>query len=287
MSSVANPSQLRQFLEQLNIKPRKDLSQNFLIDLNIVKKIVSSASIAENDSVLEIGPGAGALTEALVEAGVKLIAVEKDPILAKALSRFPSIQLFQEDFLKFSLENLPEGTKVVANLPYHLTTPMLTRILNQYPRITQVTVMVQKEVAERIKAKHATKAYGALSLFCQFFSDIESCFIVKNSCFYPRPKVDSAVVTFRLHEGLAQINHEHFFRFTRQLFSMRRKMLKASLKQLYQKDFADLLQSEGIDPTFRVEVLSLEEVITLFQCITNHCPADELGLTNPTCSLEF
>lgn len=275
-----NLSELRQFLEQLNIKPRKGLSQNFLIDQNIVKKILLSAKIRENDAVLEIGPGAGALTEALVERGVKLIAVEKDPILAKALSRFP-IEVYQEDFMEFSLDRLPQGTKVVANLPYHLTTPILVRLLDQYPRIHQVTIMVQKEVAERMRAVAGSEHYGALSLFCEFFAEFESIFFVNKSCFYPKPKVESAVVTFRLHKGKAEIDQELFFRFTRELFSKRRKMVSTSLKQLYHQDLSHEIKGCGIDPTLRVEVLSLEKVLTLFRCVQSS--VNTLDLTNRAC----
>lgn len=264
--SVATPSQLRQFLQEHHTAPRKTLSQNFLIDQNIIKKIIVAAGIQENDFVLEIGPGAGALTEALVGARAKVVAVEKDSVLAKALTRLP-ILVYEEDFMDFSLNKIQEGTKIVANLPYHLTTPILTRILNQYPKITQVTVMVQKEVADRMKAEPGSKEYGALSIFCQFFADVSSTFLVKNSCFYPRPKIDSCVITFKLRKGRIQLDEEKFFRFTRQLFSMRRKMIKVSLKQLYQKDLTDVLTAQGINPCLRIETLSLNEMIILFQCV--------------------
>jgi len=260
---IYKPTELKEFLTSLGISPRKQLSQNFLIDGNIIRKIVSAAHVQKDEVVLEIGSGPGSLTEALLATEAKVIAVEKDPALAQALHRFPQLEVFNNDILDLTLENiLPSGkAKVVANLPYHVTTPILAKIIPMHERFSECFVMVQEEVARRFVAFPGTAEYSSFTIFLNFFSDPTYLFPVSRNCFYPVPKVDSAVVCFALKEP-PKINQEHFFSLTRTAFSQRRKMLRASLKKLYPSEtICEALESLKISPQARPEELSLEQWI--------------------------
>lgn len=267
-------SRLKLLLEELKTDAKKSLSQNFLIDGNIVRKIVSAAAVQENDQILEIGPGPGALTEALLMTQAHVTAIEIDDTLIQSLqelkSDFPKFTLIHGDFLQISLEPLLQTQttpwKVIANLPYHITTPTLMKLLPLYPLIQSVTVMVQKEVADRLIAKPKTSSYNHLSLACSFYSNVKSCFTVEPTCFYPQPKVKSAVVQFQLHEPpLPLEEREDFFLLTRTAFQKKRKMLRGSLEDLYSKEkMLNTLIHCGLKDTTRPEELSLEEWIHLF-----------------------
>jgi len=260
---ISSPSELMLFLESIGARPKKSLSQNFLIDQNIVKKIVHCCALKKNESVLEIGPGPGAVTEELINAGAQVTAVEKDRAFAKALKRFECVKVVEGDILDFCLDDLPSGTKVVSNLPYHLTSPILTRLLPKYPLFSTLTLMMQKEVATRLLAPSGTKMYGSLTVFANFYADITDSFLVKASCFYPRPKVDSMVLTFKLkpHPQVASV--DGFFELVHTMFQQRRKMIRASLGRRYGKQVLEQIEASGISPEARPEQLSLEQLLQL------------------------
>lgn len=256
---LTNPTELLKFLRSLNVAPKKGLSQNFLIDGNIIKKILKAADIQPGDSVLEIGPGPGALTEALFSAGAQVTAVEKDQIYAEALKRYPLVTVFNEDIRTFALEQLPKNTKVVSNLPYHLTAPILALLAPRKDLFSTVTVMVQEEVARRIVASAKTKEYGSLSLFIHFYSNPHYDFKVSRHCFYPQPKVDSAVVTLNLKEP-PQVDSKKFFDWVHLAFQHRRKMLKTTLGP----EVGVNLEKLGQNPQARPEEISLGLFLHLF-----------------------
>lgn len=267
------PSQLRAYLQSLGIQAKKGLSQNFLIDGNIIRKIVTEAQVQPGDLVLEIGPGPGALTEALVQAGAQVLAVEKDHVLAQALQQRLPLELFEEDILTFPWrqvlsERLAAGkkAKIIANLPYHLTTPILTRFVPAHDLIASMTVMVQKEVAERMSAVPGNKIYGSLTVFLNYHARVNYAFTVSNHCFFPPPKVHSAVVSLHLCTPPAVSDEEAFFRLTRSAFGQRRKMLRASLSELYPADrVTAALTTLQQNPLARPEELSLELFLKLFE----------------------
>ena len=274
------PSDLRAFLEECGVDAKKSLSQNFLIDGNIIQKILATAAVAPGDEILEIGPGPGALTQALLEKGAKVTAVEMDPVFGHALERFQvagRLHVIIQDFLKFPLQEYLKGKKckVVANLPYHITTPILTQLLPLYPQIESLTVMVQKEFAERMMAKTGTSDFSHLTLFLQFYSAVEGHFAVSRNCFYPRPKVDSTVVLCKLHPPLLE-NSELFFQMTREAFSHRRKMLRASLKEMYGSSHVEeALKKIGRSAQSRPEELSLNEFISLYDDLQSRTKSQE------------
>lgn len=269
-------SELQLFLKELGIDAKKGLSQNFLIDGNILRKIIKAAEIHPNDHVIEIGPGPGALTEFLLEFGAHVTAVEIDPHFASALKRLQtdksSITVFQEDFLKFPLEDYlkkhTEKVKVVANLPYHITTPILTKLLPMHSKIESVTIMVQKEFAKRMTAAPGSADYGSFTVFTAFYCKASYCFTVEPTCFYPRPKVQSAVVYCQLRKPPLFDAAESFFTLTRTAFQKKRKMLKTSLKELFPPPSVErALASMNISSQARPEELSLEQFLTLFEML--------------------
>lgn len=267
------PSDLRVFLDTLSVKPKKSLSQNFLIDGNIIRKIARFADVKGGDRVVEIGPGPGALTEILLESGAHVTAIEKDAVFAKALSRLQTkdgrLTVIENDVLEVSVENcFHQKAKIVANLPYHLTTPILSKLLPFNDAFESITVMIQKEVADRFIAHPSTKEYGSFSVFLQFYSDPEYGFTVEPTCFYPRPKVKSSVVKLKLHQPPEVHSIERFFKMTRTAFQKRRKMLRVSLKNLYGNEAIEsALSSLNINPQSRPEDLSLNDFLRLFQVI--------------------
>ncbi|WP_068467038.1 16S rRNA (adenine(1518)-N(6)/adenine(1519)-N(6))-dimethyltransferase RsmA [Candidatus Protochlamydia phocaeensis] len=277
MSPIYKPSELRLFLNQLGIFPKKGLSQNFLIDGNIIRKIVSASGVQPNETVLEIGPGPGSLTQALLEAGAQVVAVEKDEVLAQALERLntPAEQLsiFCQDIMTFPFKDilpprLKEGqrAKVIANLPYHLTTPILSTLVPHTALFSSLTVMVQEEVARRMTASPGSSDYSSLTVFLHFYSNPRYAFTVSRNCFYPAPKVDSAIVVLELKEPpLAIQEQDSFFKMTRTAFEHRRKMLRASLKPLFDSQaVSKALEAIGQDPLARPEMLSLEDFVQLY-----------------------
>lgn len=273
---IYKPSELRLFLDQLGIYPKKGLSQNFLIDGNIIRKIVAVSEVHPEDTILEVGPGPGSLTQALLETGARVLAVEKDEVLAEALQRLqtPTQQLtvFCHDILTFPLqEELPRFTpkgqkaKVIANLPYHLTTPILIQLSPLRELFSSLTVMVQDEVGRRMTAQPGTADYGSLTIFLRFYTHPHYAFTVSRNCFYPAPKVNSAIIVLKLREPpLTGEDVTTFFQLTRTAFEHRRKMLRASLKSLFpSQSIENALEAMGQNPLARPETLSLEEFLKL------------------------
>lgn len=273
------PSELQAFLKELGIQAKRGLSQNFLIDGNIIHKIVQTASASPGDSIIEIGPGPGALTEALLESGAAVTAIELDSTFAEALKRLQTtdkrLQVVNADILEFPLLELlqkhqqgQKKVKVVANLPYHITTPILALFLPLHQWIDSLTIMVQKEFSDRMTAQKGTKDYSSFSVFLQFYSAVQGSFTVSPNCFFPRPKVHSSVVHCKLHPPLMEKNINAFFQLTRTAFGQRRKMLRSSLKDLYSPERVEqaLLQI-GHSATERPEELSVGEFISLFDVL--------------------
>lgn len=275
---IYKPSELLDFLRSIGTNPKKALSQNFLIDGNIIRKIVKSANVNPGDVVLEIGPGPGSLTEALLEAKAHVIAVEKDKLLAKELERLKSsdrqLDVYSEDILEFPLESIlkdlkpNQKIKVIANLPYNITTPIIAKLIPLSHLISSLTLMVQLEVARRFTALPNTAMYGSFTVFLNFYSNPEFSFTVSKNCFYPVPKVESAIVTLHLKEKEKVSDSEAFFKMTRRSFEQRRKMLRASLKDLYPSEqVTEALVTLGLNPLSRPEELSLKDFIALFELL--------------------
>jgi 16S rRNA (adenine1518-N6/adenine1519-N6)-dimethyltransferase len=277
---IYKPSELHLFLKELGIFPKKGLSQNFLIDGNIIRKIVATAEVHAHDVVLEIGPGPGSLTQALLEAEVNVIAVEKDPILAQALDRLqttpPKLSVFCQDILTFPLQEVlspllsdNQKAKAIANLPYHLTTPILTQLVPLRHFFSSLTLMVQEEVARRLTAQPGTPEYSSLTLFLRFYTHPHYAFTVSRHCFYPTPKVDSAIICLQLREPpLSGEDVVTFFQLTRRAFEHRRKMLRASLKPLFpSQKIEEALQAIHQNPLARPETLSLEDFLQLHRLL--------------------
>lgn len=255
-------------------KHKKALGQHFLSDRNIVRKIVAEAGISPGMEVLEVGPGAGILTQALIEAGAIVTAVEIDRDLIEPLKkRFgDKIKLIHKDILRLKWDdlNLPEGSAIVANLPYQITSPFLFKAIEYRHLFSSITVMIQKEVAERISAGPGTKAYGILSLKTQFYYNPEYLFTIGPEFFTPPPKVDSAVIKLSLRANPPEVkNPKQFWNMVELSFRNRRKMLRVNLLSFLPKDKLAVLQEQGpIDLTRRGETLDEKEFLMLFDALT-------------------
>ncbi len=265
MASVSKPSDLRAFLDSLEVKAKKSLSQNFLIDRNVLGKIVEAADIQPNERVLEIGSGPGALTEFLLSRQAHVIAVEKDDVFANELHRFSGLEVFHGDIRSFPIESIGYG-KVVANLPYHLTSPILALLAPRHDLFHSLTLMVQEEVAQRMTAKPGSGQYSSLSLFLRFYTEPKYCFLVSGNCFFPKPKVQSAVVHLKLRRPPSVSSTEGFFKLVKCAFQQRRKMIRSTLKTLYPMNHIEkAFNASKISPEARPETLSLEQFLTLFE----------------------
>lgn len=253
----------------------KRLGQNFLIDPNIVRKIVALAELGPNDSVLEIGSGRGILTEALCRTAGRVTAVEVDPrlhaYLAERQAEFPNLSLVLDNAMAYPVESLPVGTVVVANLPYYLSTPLLFRLLDQRDRFPRMVLMLQDEVADRLVAKPDSSDYGVLSVMAQYAAEITKVFRVSAQCFRPRPEVGSAVVLLRTKERreLSSQEEPKFAALVKAAFAHRRKTLVNSLRDegYDQKSVIGSLQSLSLSLTARAEILSVAQFIELTRLI--------------------
>ncbi len=276
MLDLYKPSHLLEFLSDINAKAKKSLSQNFLIDQNIIDKILSAASVTPEDLVLEIGPGPGVLTQALLKAGAQVIAIEKDRLFAHHLERLQTedrrLNVIETDFLDYPLEslNLSKKIKVVANLPYHITTPIIAKLFQYKEQIESITIMVQKEVALRFIAEEKSSDYSSISLFIRYNSDPTYCFTVKPTSFFPKPSIHSAVVHLDLVKRELVQDETAFFSFVRTAFQQRRKMLRQSLKELFPSHLVEekLLEMKNKNSA-RPEELSLNEFVTLFSALSS------------------
>jgi 16S rRNA (adenine1518-N6/adenine1519-N6)-dimethyltransferase len=256
-------------------KPKKALGQNFLVDPNYIRKITQAAEIHPNDTILEIGPGHGLLTRALAEKAHRVIAIELDQtlfrILEEKLSDLKNIELIRADAMTFDYHRLEGPLKVVANLPYHIATPLIFRLMEIRKKLTCMVLMLQKEVAQRIVACPGSKSYGVLSVTLQYNTDPRILFTVPRTCFFPRPKVDSAVISLKvLSEPRWPVKDENWFlRVLRAGFSHRRKFLSnALLDGQFSLELIDqAFQKANIDPRRRAETLSPAEFCTLADCL--------------------
>ncbi len=261
---IANPSATRHILKNFKLRAVKGLGQNFLIDAGIVRQIVEAAEICAGEEVLEIGAGIGTLTQGLLEAGANVTAVELDKklpaVLKETLAGYENFRLVAGDILKINLSELmPRRFKVVANLPYYITTQILLTLLEKNLPVTKIVTMVQKEVAERMTAAPGSKIYGALSVAVQFRSEARIAFEVPPESFLPPPEVTSAVVVCNVRKPPFEVDEDFFFKVVRTAFAQRRKTLLNSLACF---DREKILAS-GIDGQRRAETLSLEEFATL------------------------
>lgn len=268
--SLSSPSHLRAFLDEMGVRPKKSLSQNFLIDKNILHKIIKTADVRKGDLVLEIGAGPGALTETLLEAGADVIAIEKDDHYAEKLKRFPLQEIFAGDVRDYPFEKLPRDkkVKVVANLPYHLTSVILSLLLPRHSFFSTLTLMVQDEVGRRMTAKCGGKDYSSLTLFLDYYATTKYAFTVSNRCFYPVPKVASAIVTLEMREGERDASPETFFPIVRAAFQKRRKMMRSSLAHFFAPhQIEEALEKIGSRKEARPETLSIDEWVAFYNLL--------------------
>jgi len=280
MADLGNPKNTIEILNKYKFVFQKKFGQNFLIDTHVLEKIIRAAQIDKDDFVLEIGPGIGTLTQYLCENAREVVAVEIDqmliPILEETLSSYNNVTIINEDILKLDLKDLIEERnagrpiKVVANLPYYITTPIIMDLFEKHIPLINVTVMVQKEVADRIQAAPGSKDYGALSLAVQYYAEPYIAAYVPPNCFMPRPNVGSAVIRMTLHkEALVKLEDERLmFKLIRASFNQRRKTLVNSLNNSYELGFSKeqiqkALASLNISENVRGEALGLEEFAAL------------------------
>ena len=264
----------RGVVEKYNFRFTKSLGQNFLTDDTVLDDIVDGANITKDDYVIEIGPGVGTLTKELLDRAKRVTSIEIDskliPILEQELSSYENFNLVHKDALKVDFSELigeEKSVKVVANLPYYVTTPIIANLLKSDLNIKSITIMIQKEVAERINAKPRTKDYGAFTLLAQYYCDSHIIRNVPPSCFIPSPKVDSIVIRLdKLDQPRVKVLDEKlFFNIIRQSFNMRRKTLWNGLKGLgVEREIQErAFENAGIEPGRRGETLSIEEFANL------------------------
>lgn len=279
---IATPVRTRGILEKYGFSFKKSLGQNFLVDTNILKRIVDFAELGEDSGAIEIGPGIGALTEQLARASKKVVAFEIDqrllPILAETLSPYDNVKIIHQDVLKADVKEVMaeefnefKDVMVVANLPYYVTTPIIMKLLEEHLPIRGIVVMLQKEVADRIAAVPGTKDYGSLSIAIQYYTEAETVMVVPKTVFVPQPNVDSAVIklTKREKPAVDVKDESFFFQVTKASFAQRRKTLLNNLTSQLpdgkdkKEEIIEALSDSGIDPARRGETLSLEEFARL------------------------
>lgn len=280
MTDLAAPSAVRKLLDQYNFRCRKNLGQNFLVDANIVNKIISAARLDGDDTVLEIGPGLGVITRAAAARAKSVVSLELDknllPILGQTLEGLGNVHVVAGDAMEADLDQAVSGCtgykgpyKLIANLPYYITTPLIMRLLGGGFNISLLVVMVQQEVAGRIAAPPGGKEYGALSVAVQYYTEARYLFRVPRSVFIPRPEVDSAVVSLerRSRPAVEVPDEEFFFKVVRGAFGQRRKTLLNALAAAFgyisREELRRLILSAGIDPGCRGETLGLPEFALL------------------------
>ena len=270
---IASAQVTQHILNRFKLRADKKLGQNFLIDENVVHQIVAAAELSEADTVLEVGPGIGTLTQGLAESKARVVAVELDtrllPVLATTLNGYDNVRVVHGDILKVNImeEVGAPSFKVCANLPYYITTPIIFALLEKRLPMERLVAMVQKEVAERMAAQPGGKEYGALSVAIQYYTEPKIAFIVPPTSFIPAPAVDSAVIVCKRREKppVEVCDEGLFFRVVKAAFSLRRKMLSNSLKNMGIKSeqVAKWLELAGVDGKRRAETLSLEDFAKL------------------------
>ena len=280
MANLGIPQNTIAVLQKYNFNFQKKFGQNFLIDTNVLNKIITSAEITKDDCVLEIGPGIGTMTQYLAENAREVVAVEIDkaliPILEDTLSEYDNVTVINEDILKVDIRKLVEEKnqgrpiKVVANLPYYITTPIIMGLFESHVPLKSITIMIQKEVADRMQVGPGTKDYGALSLAVQYYAKPEVVAYVSPECFIPKPNVGSAVIRLdRYEKPPVQVENEEFmFKIIRAAFNQRRKTLanglgNASDLPITRAQAAEALEELGFGASVRGEALTLEEFAKL------------------------
>ncbi|CQR47491.1 Ribosomal RNA small subunit methyltransferase A [Paraliobacillus sp. PM-2] len=279
--AIATPTKTKEILNKYGFSFKKSLGQNFIIDVNILKNIIEAAGVSKDTAVIEIGPGIGALTEQLARHSKQVIAFEIDqrltPILEDTLKDYANLSIVYQDVLKADVEQIvrtyfsnQHDIKVVANLPYYVTTPILMKLLMERLPISSITVMIQKEVADRMAAKPNTKSYGSLSIAVQYFTEATVALYVPKTVFMPQPNVDSAVLHLSQRETpLVEVADEaFFFDLVQAAFAQRRKTLRNNLSRYFAENFTKAeievrLKRAGIDGTRRGESLSIQEFADL------------------------
>lgn len=284
MATLGIPQNTIEILKKYNFNFQKKFGQNFLIDTHVLDRIIEAAGITGDDFVLEIGPGIGTMTQYLCENAREVAAVEIDknliPILSDTLSAYDNVTVINEDVLKLDLNELAKAQnggkpiKVVANLPYYITTPIIMGLFENHVPLESITVMVQKEVAERMQVGPGTKDYGALSLAVQYYARPEIVANVPPNCFMPRPKVGSAVIRLTCHEKPpVEVEDEKLlFQLIRASFNQRRKTLQNGLYNspeiaLSKEQIAEVIKEAGLPASVRGEALTLEQFADLSNCI--------------------
>lgn len=283
MAYLTNPTYTRAVMEAHGFSFQKKFGQNFLIDSNILEKIIESADITSEDFVLEIGPGIGTMTQRLCECAREVVAVEIDktllPILDDTLSTYKNYTVINEDILKVDIAKLAneknggKPIKVVANLPYYITTPIIMELFESHVPLESITIMVQKEVADRMQTGPGSKEYGALSLAVQYYSKPEVVCVVPPTCFMPRPNVDSTVIKLeRYEQAPVDCDEKLLFKVIRASFNQRRKTLYNGLNNSPELSFSkeeimNAITKCGFSETVRGEALSLEEFAALTRAL--------------------
>ena len=277
---LGNPQKTIEVIQKYEFAFQKKFGQNFLIDTHVLDKIISAAEITKDDLVVEIGPGIGTMTQYLACAAREVVAIEIDkmliPILQDTLSAYDNVTIINEDVLKVDLNKLAEEknggrpVKVVANLPYYITTPIIMGLFENHVPLHSITIMVQKEVADRMRMGPGTKDYGALSLAVQYYAEPYLVANVPPNCFMPRPNVGSAVIKLTVHEETPVIvrDEQLMFRLIRASFNQRRKTLANGLKNSpelhYSKEqIEEAIEKLGTSPSIRGEALTLEQFARL------------------------
>lgn len=289
MATLGNPQNTIAVLQKYKFNFQKKFGQNFLIDTHVLDKIIDAAGITKEDFVLEIGPGIGTMTQYLCENAREVAAVEIDknliPILEDTLSAYDNVNVINQDILKVDIEalvrekNNGRPIKVVANLPYYITTPIIMGLFESHVPIDSITIMVQKEVADRMQVGPGTKDYGALSLAVQYYAEPEIVANVPPNCFMPRPKVGSAVICLTRHaKPPVEVEDEKFmFRIIRASFNQRRKTLVNGLNnapniQVSKENILKSLEELGVGANIRGETLTLEQFAKLSNIMRKYLP---------------
>lgn len=284
---LGNPTNTREIIDKYGFMFQKRFGQNFLIDGNVVEKIVREAGVTKDDFVLEIGPGIGTMTQLLCENAREVAAVEIDtnliPILKETLAAYDNVTVINEDILKVDIAALAKEKnggrpiKVVANLPYYITTPIIMGLFESHVPIDSITIMVQREVADRMQVGPGTKDYGALSLAVQYYAKPEIVLNVPPTCFMPRPNVGSAVIRLKRHvQCPVEVDDAEFmFRLIRASFNQRRKTLANGLSNspeltLTKEQIAKAIESLGVSPSIRGEALTLAQFAQLSNFFTRN-----------------
>ena len=273
MSGLLGAAEIREIAERLDVRPTKKLGQNFVVDANTCRRIVKAADLTDQDVALEIGPGLGSLTLAMLEVAKSVVAIEIDNRLAGELSNTAVRHGFDANKLTvitqdaMNIETLPiDPTVLIANLPYNVSVPVLLRFLEKFPTLTGGVVMVQSEVADRLIAKPGSKVYGSPSVKANWWADLTSAGSVGRSIFWPVPNVDSSLVKFIRHKAVGdEPLRKKTFAIIDAAFAQRRKMLRAALSDLCGGSAAasELITAAGIDPTVRGEALELTDFIKI------------------------